>query len=154
MTDFPDRPMAREAEIEQGYLSHSPVVRIRRKIENGAAEYKLCLKGKGTLVRSELELPLNAEQYAQLAEMLPEAPVRKHFRTYPLPDGHTLECSWVDEGEPTAFCYAEVEFESEEAARRFEVPPDFGREVTEDPSFTMSAYAARKNALRDEKSRF
>lgn len=72
--------------------------------------------------------------------------MHKRFRTYALPDGHTLECSLVDEGEPTAFYYAEVEFASEAEAAAFAVPPFLGAEVTADPSFTMSAYAARKAA--------
>lgn len=141
---FPPMAPVRTAEMEQGYLCHAPVVRIRKSVEGGAARYRLCFKGRGTLVRSELELDLTAAQYEQLRTLLPEEPVRKRFRTYALPDGHTLECSLVDEGEPTSFYYAEVEFASEAEAAAF-VPPAFlGREVTADPAFTMSGYAARK----------
>lgn len=146
MDQFPPLVPEREAEIEQGYLCHEPVIRIRRKTENGQTSARLCFKGKGTLIRSEVELDLDAEQYDQLRALLPEAPIRKRFRTYRLPDGHTLECSLVDDGEPTAFYYAEVEFCSEAEARQFVAPDFLGREVTEDPSYTMSAYAARKSA--------
>lgn len=58
---FPPLEPVREAEMEQGYLCHAPVVRIRKSTEHGASRYRLCFKGNGTLVRSELELPLTAE---------------------------------------------------------------------------------------------
>ena len=141
---FPELKPIRCAETEQGYLCHEPVVRIRRSSSGGVDKYKLCFKGKGTLVRTEMEMDLTAEQYAQLYDLLPEATVKKEFRTYALDNGLVLECSHVDPGEETAFFYAEVEFPSEEAAQNF-VPPDFlGRDVTEDPSFTMSHYAKVK----------
>jgi CYTH domain-containing protein len=141
---FPELKPIRCAETEQGYLCHEPVVRIRRSSSGGVDKYKLCFKGKGTLVRTEMEMDLTAEQYAQLYDLLPEATVKKEFRTYALDNGLVLECSHVDPGEETSFFYAEVEFPSEEAAQNF-VPPDFlGRDVTEDPSFTMSHYAKVK----------
>ena len=49
---------------------------------------------------------------------------------YALPGGLTLECSLVDEGEPTAFYYAEVEFASEAEAKAFTPPAWMGRMVT------------------------
>lgn len=144
ISGFPEMEPLRCAEMEQGYLCHEPVVRIRRSTENGESRYKLCFKGKGTLVRSELEMELTAAQYEQLHQMLNEPPVRKNYRTYRLEDGHILECSHVDAGERTSFWYAEVEFQTECEAQTFCVPDFLGREVTEDPEFTMSAYARRK----------
>lgn len=145
--DFPALLPERCAETEQGYLCHTPVVRIRRSTEHGENRYRLCFKGKGTLVRQELELELTQAQYEQLALLLTEPTVRKEYRTYRLPSGHVLECSHVDAGEPTSFWYAEVEFASEEEAAAFVPPPFLGREITEDPEFTMSAYARRKAQL-------
>ena len=49
-------------------------------------------------------------------------------------------------GERHRFLYAEVEFDSREAAEAF-VPPDFlGKELTGDKDFTMAAYWRRKLA--------
>lgn len=141
---FPDLEPLRCCETEQGYLCHEPVVRIRRSSEGEQHRYKLCFKGKGTLVRTEMEMDLTREQYDQLYDLLPEATVKKEFRTYALDGGYTLECSHVDPGESTSFFYAEVEFPSEEAAAAFEPPAFLGRDVTEDPSFTMSNYARVK----------
>ena len=48
----------------------------------------------------------------------------------------------MDEGLPTQFFYAEVEFPTVEAARAFTPPQDIGlgREMTEDEGFSMSRY--------------
>lgn len=146
MDGFPELPEATRAVMEQGYISADPVVRIRAKHSSRGSTYKLCFKSKGTLVRRETELPLTREQYEELLGYLPMPPVRKEFRTYALPGGLTLECSLVDEGAPTAFYYAEVEFPTVEAAMAFEPLPCLGREMTEEPDFTMSAYWSRKLA--------
>ncbi len=126
--------------MRQGYLCTDPVVRIRETCREGAGRYVLCCKGKGTLLRREIELPLTEEQFSQLAELLEKPMIRKEFRVYALPDGHKLECSWVDRGTDSSFLYAEVEFSSIEEAEAF-IPPSFlGKEVTEAPGFSMSSY--------------
>lgn len=145
MDGFPDIPHFKEVQTEQGYLSFEPsTVRIRHSFGEEAASWRLTIKGKGTLSRTEVELPLDEGQYADLVPMLVAPSARKRLRLYRLPGGEVMECSLVDEGEPGAFYYAEVEFESEAAARAF-VPPAFmGREVTDEPGHTMAAYVRRK----------
>ena len=128
-------PLVKEAVVCQGYLATSPTVRIRaaeaRRPERRTT-YTLTFKGEGTLVRQEIELPLEEATFLQLRELLPAPMIRK--------DGHRLECSLVDGEEPGGFYYAEVEFGSVEESEAF-VPPAFlGPEVTEDPSFHMSEY--------------
>lgn len=120
-------PLVKEAVVCQGYLATSPTVRIRaaeaRRPERRTT-YTLTFKGEGTLVRQEIELPLEEATFLQLRELLPAPMIRKDYRVYALPDGHRLECSLVDGEESEAF-----------------VPPAFlGPEVTEDPSFHMSEY--------------
>lgn len=141
LTDgFPELPEQSRSEMHQGYLCTDPVVRIRSKKQNGVESYRLCFKGKGTLIRQETELDLTAEQFGELEKLLPAPMIRKERRVYLLPDGHELECSWVDPGEATEFFYAEVEFDTVEGAKAF-IPPAFlGREVTEDESYTMAGY--------------
>ena len=51
-------------QIEQGYLSTNPVVRIRRSSDR----YILTYKGKGLMVREEYNLPLNEESFTHLKE--------------------------------------------------------------------------------------
>ena len=137
---FPKLAPCREADVWQGYLCTSPVVRIRKKQEGEAASYVLCFKGDGTLAREEIELPLDGDTYERLRGLLKAPLVHKTYKVYPLPDGRRLEVSLVDEGEPQAFYYAEVEFDSVEEANAF-VPPAFlGADVTENPAFSMSVY--------------
>lgn len=136
-------PLVKEAVVCQGYLATSPTVRIRaaeaRRPERRTT-YTLTFKGEGTLVRQEIELPLEEATFLQLRELLPAPMIRKDYRVYALPDGHRLECSLVDGEEPGGFYYAEVEFGSVEESEAF-VPPAFlGPEVTEDPFFHMSEY--------------
>lgn len=138
---FPDLPEVASAQVCQGYLSTAPVVRIRKAaLPDGSEKFELTVKGKGTLVRTEVNIPITAEQYNEMAGLLKREPIRKDYRVYALPDGHRLECSIVDSGAPGEFMYAEVEFDSVEEANTF-VPPEYlGREVTEDPGFSMNSY--------------
>ena len=124
---FPsDLPLLKESEVEQGYLATAPVVRIRREIVGGA--------------RQEVELPLTAETFRQLEDLLPAPMIRKTYKVYALPDGLRLEVSLVDAGTPRAFFYAEVEFDTLEQARAFVPPACLGRDVTEEPGWSMGAY--------------
>lgn len=141
---FPTLPELYRAQVRQGYLSTAPVVRIREFVcPDGGASYEMTVKGKGTLVRAEVNIPITAEQYREMAQLLTRPPIRKDYRVYDLGEGLRLECSVVDSGDPGSFMYAEVEFDSEEAARAFEPPAFLGREMTENPAFSMSAYWIR-----------
>lgn len=150
MDGFPPLEAEAELQMEQGYLSFSPAVRIRKVQRDGKAAWWLTIKGKGTLTRTEVELQLDAGQYEALRGLLAAPTARKRLRRYTLPNGLVLECSHVDEGEPDAFYYAEVEFDSEEEAKRFEAPPWLGREVTEEPGYTMAAFCRRKAGMAED----
>ena len=69
-------------------------------------------------------------------------------RIYQLPEGLELEVNLVDEGLPTEFMYAEVEFANEEQARAWD-PAQCGLgeylvdDVTEKPGQSMSAFWER-----------
>lgn len=146
MTNRPQGlPLRRRALVEQGYLCVKPAVRIRRSQEEGRApSYVLCIKGKGTLVREEVEFAMTQEQFDRLARLLEKPLIRKDFWVFELPGGLLLEYSEVDRGAPGAFAYAEVEFASEQAARAFAAPAFLGREVTEEAGWSMASYWARK----------
>lgn len=72
---------------EQGYLSTSPVVRVR--MDND--EYYLTYKGKGLLAREEYNLPLTKESYEHLIKKADGNIITK--KRYEIPDnsGHTIE---------------------------------------------------------------
>lgn len=138
---FPDLPEVYSAQVWQGYLSTAPVVRIRKfSSPDGGDRYELTVKGKGTLVRAEVNIPIDAAQYEEMSGLLKKVPIHKDYHVYELSDGLKLECSAVDAGTDHGFMYAEVEFPSVEAANQFVPPPFLGREVTEARDFSMSNY--------------
>ncbi len=146
---FPEHlPLLHASQVEQGYLSTTPCVRIRSKKTEDAVDYKLCIKGQGTLVREEVELSLDEDRFTRLKSLLHGEMIRKDYRIYQLPDGRKLECSLVDGGTENAFLYAEVEFPTVEEANAF-VPPAFlGEDVTEVPGSSMSSYWERTREHR------
>ena len=148
-------PLLKEEEMEQGYLSVRPTVRIRsERPAGGEAAYILCFKSGGGIARREIEIPVGEAHFEELRELIGLPLIRKLRRTYLLPDGMRLEVSHVDEGLPEEFWYAEIEYSSEEEARRWD-PAAAGldgylsREVTDVPGSSMGAYWKRTR----EKSR-
>lgn len=133
-------PCLTHAQVRQGYIATHPAVRIRETVCASSSQYMLCFKGKGTLAREEVELPLTAETFNRLCAFTGQDLVTKEYYVYALPTGHRLEVSCVDAHRPTSFWYAEVEFASVEQAHAFVPPPYLGEEKTEDPAFSMSAY--------------
>ena len=108
-------------------------------------EFILCFKSKGRLSRKEIEFPIEEARFRELEDLIGLPLIPKLRRTYQLPDGHQLEVNHVDEGVPTEFWYAEVEFGSEDEARAFD-PASVGLgeyltdDVTEQPGQSMGAY--------------
>ena len=141
----------RRMQTWQGYLYTDPnEVRIRKSVEEdtGHTRYRLCIKSGGDLSRTEVETELTEGQFQELCGLLEpgRALIHKDYRAYRLEDGLTLECSIVDEG---AFSYAEVEFDSEEAAKAWQPPAFLGRETTYEQGFKMKHYWL-KRSLRQE----
>ena len=163
-------PLRKEEEMRQGYVSVRPTVRIREEKllvsgdgalaqsqaipQDGAAqcptkplkdEFILCFKSKGRLSRKEIEFPIEEARFRELEDLIGLPLIPKLRRTYQLPDGLQLEVNHVDEGAPTEFWYAEVEFGSEDEARAFD-PASVGLgdyltdDVTEQPGQSMGAY--------------
>ena len=141
---------AQTYQMAQGYLAlRHTTVRIRRETaQDGGTAYILCFKGRGKLVREEIETPIDQALFSRLSLLIGLPLIQKERRDYPLPDGRTLEVNLVDAGTPTAFFYAEVEFESEADARTWSAA-DCGLaayltdEVTEKSGVSMGAYWQR-----------
>lgn len=108
-------------QMDQGYISVHPTVRIRREaLVGGDTELILCFKGAAGadgLSRQEIETRIEEELFAKLEALIGRPLIQKERRTYLLPDGHRLEVNCVDEGRPSAFWYAEIEYGTEEEAR-------------------------------------
>lgn len=104
-------------QMDQGYISVRPTVRIRREaLAGGPTALVLCFKGAGTLSREEIETGIDAELFARLERLIGKPLIRKERRGYALPGGLTLEVNCVDPDRPTGFWYAEVEFATEAQA--------------------------------------
>lgn len=119
--------------IEQGYLNTDPVVRIRRSDD----DYYMTYKSKGLLAREEYNLPLNETSYKHLKPKADGRVIEKRRYLIPLDDKHTVELD-VFEGDLAPLILAEVEFESEEAAKAFLPPKWLGKDVTYDTHYHNS----------------
>ena len=144
---LPMRPADRKYWIEQFYVSTEPEIRLRRCAPHGdyenAKPFVMTLKGNGTLSREEVETIVSEEFYQRTLDMVNLDPIQKHFLTYDNVNGHMVEVSVILNDEK--FVYAEVEFQSEEEALKFEFPwPDVvEKEVTDDPTYKMKNYWKR-----------
>ena len=141
-----DLPLIAEHFMRQGYVTVVPTVRIREeRLTGGETEYVLCIKSRGGLSREEIEVTIPEEKFAQIERLIGLPMIPKLRRTYELPDGLHLEVNHVDEGQPTEFWYAEIEYGSEEQARSWEAKEAWLRDylwddVTGQPGQTMGAY--------------
>ena len=111
-------PLREEFAMRQGYISVRPTVRIREEaLTGGRTDYILCFKSGGGLAREEIERSIDKELFDDLEYKIIAKPlIPKLRRSYTLPDGSVLEVNHVDEGQPTEFWYAEVEYPTVEAA--------------------------------------
>jgi CYTH domain-containing protein len=137
-------------QLEQGYISTDPAIRIRRD----DTRYILTCKGQGLLKREEFELPLSEASFLHLKTKVEGNWIKKQRFFLPVhPDGSleppcgeaelTIELDIFDE--PFApLVYAEVEFPSEEAAAAFIPPAWFGPDVTLLPQYQNSALSLKK----------
>lgn len=143
---FPEAVAEKEKFSEQYYITTEPYVRIRKSLSENKAKYILTFKGEGTIVRSETEFDMTEAQYEELKTLCKGRPLKKHTKIYPLDNGLFLEVSAVNEDEEEGFFYAEVEFSSEEEAKKFNPPPFLGSDITDDPDYKMNRIFERFNS--------
>ena len=103
-------------------------------------------KSAGGLAREEIERSIDKDLFEELEHKIIGKPlILKLRRSYTLPDGAVLEVNHVDEGHPTEFWYAEVEYPTVEAALAWQ-PENCGlgaylsNEVTGQPGQSMGEY--------------
>ena len=145
--NFPALPLKEEFAMRQGYISVRPTVRIREEaLKGGGTAYILCFKSGGGLAREEIERAIDKQLFEELEQKIIGKPlIPKLRRSYRLPDGLVLEVNHVDEGRPTEFWYAEVEYRSVEQARAWD-PSSCGLaeylndDVTDQPGQSMGEY--------------
>ena len=141
--NFPnDLKLIEESIIYQTYLSTEPEIRISKKEiapNFDIPKCKMTIKGNGNLTRTEIEFPLTFNQYIELMleYKLLSSIIFKDCKIYEI-DKYKLYVSKVD----NLFYYAEVEFDSEEEAKQFDLSRYIKNscEVTEEPLFKMKQY--------------
>ncbi len=119
--------------IKQGYISTLPVIRVRQKDDSMI----LTVKSAGLLAREEFELPLTKEQFDNLEKKVEGNIISKTRYKIPFDDGLTIELD-VFHDLFEGFIMAEIEFPSEEASKKYNLPSWFGKEVTYDSNFHNS----------------
>jgi len=140
-------PLKEEFAMRQGYISVHPTVRIREEaLTGGRTDYILCFKSAGGLAREEIERSIDKALFDDLEHKIIGKPlIKKLRRSFTLSDGSVLEVNHVDEGLPTEFWYAEVEYATVEAALAWQ-PESCGLgaylsdEVTNQPGQSMGEY--------------
>jgi len=113
--------------IAQGYLANEPGgrhVRLRKKGKTASLTFKV---GRGN-AREEREIQLSAKQFAALWPATVGRRLRKLRHEVPWKD-LIIEIDTY-RGRNAGLVVAEVEFPSQAAARKFQPPRWFGREVT------------------------
>jgi adenylate cyclase len=136
--ELPDLDGAAADEIEQGYLAIGAEgeVRVRHK---GDALVLTAKRGEG-LSRQEAEIELDRERFDELWPLTEGR--RLHKRRHVVPHGDLKIEVDVYAGDLEGLVVAEVEFASEDDARRFDPPQWLGEEVTGDRRYLNETLAA------------
>ena len=124
-------------QIEQSYVSTSPVIRARRIRTEEKETFILTVKGKGMLVREEHELEMDRAAYDKLVAKRDGIILKKDRYLIPLDGELTAELD-VYKAPYEGLYTVEVEFPSVEAMERFQAPDWFGEDVSEDGRYKNS----------------
>lgn len=124
-------------EIQQGYISTSPVIRVRKRTTANSEEYILTVKSKGMLSRQEYELSLEADDYKGLLNKVEGNVITKRRYLIPLDNGLTLELDYFKDLFH-GLVMGEIEFTSEAEANKYNLPDFVIREVTFDKRYHNS----------------
>lgn len=129
--DINDKGVYNIEEIEQGYISFKPEVRIRN-VSN--REYFLTYKSEGKCVRNEVEVRITKAQYDILFNTIKGRVIKKTRFYIMLDNNKTAE---VDSyaGVLDGLVVAETEFKSLDEATAFVPPTWYGVEITDDKRF-------------------
>src|SRR5437868_4163791 len=125
------RDLPEGEDLEQGYLSVEPTVRVRLVTgHDGTRHAELTIKGSGLLTRAEYNYPIPVDDAEALLRMCGRGlrKVRRKLGRFEL-----------DHFRDRALWLAEIELREE--GESFERPPWLGEEVTADPRYSNSRLA-------------
>jgi CYTH domain-containing protein len=139
VTDVPGHT-AEGTVLRQGYLAIDGTVSVRVR-DAGRHGCTLTIKAGHGAVRTELEVPLDPEQFATAWDHTAGRRIHKTRHHLDL-DGHPVDLD-VFHDDLAGLVLAEVEFGSDAAMAAFEPPDWFGTEVTDDDAYTNAALSLR-----------
>jgi adenylate cyclase len=140
LVERPPELEGREAvAIEQGYLARASDGGAEVRVRRADTEFVLTIKGGTGEIRVEEELDLDEGRFESLWALTEDRRLAKTRHLVPL-DELTAEVD-VYEGSLAGLVVAEVEFETEADANRFEPPEWFGRELTGDDRYSNARLA-------------
>ena len=143
LNDIPNLSQIPYDEIEQGYLSFTPEIRIRKK----GNKYYITKKGEGTEAREEIETEIDSITYNILSSLVNGRVIKKTRYRISLNYSLIAELDIYHEDLEGLVTF-ETEFPNEIEAKNFIAPVWFGEEITEDKRFK------NKNLARMEKIDF
>lgn len=129
VNEIPNLDGVASYEIEQGYISFSPEVRIRRK----GVEYFITHKGEGNQIRTEIETNIDKVAYDIMALLVQGKFINK--TRYEISLGDVIAELDIYHGDLEGLVTVETEFSNIEQASKFIVPEWFGKEITSDKRF-------------------
>lgn len=118
--------------INQGYISTTPVIRIRQIND----VYYLTMKSKGLISREEYEMGISESEFLSLLPKIENNIISKNRYFIPF-HPYTIELD-VFKGLLEGLSIAEVEFISIDEANAFTPPLWFGKEVSSDSRYHNS----------------
>jgi len=126
-------------EINQHYIMKDERFVIRTRSYDRSV-FELCIKGSGALKRMEWETKIPMELFNTMGSSWPTVSKTRYYIPY---GGHTLELDIYHSPSLNGLITLECEFESEEAANKFQLPEwaSDAIDVTEDPNYTNAAMA-------------
>lgn len=122
--------------LRQGYLAEDGELSVRLRITTERA--MLTIKAGGGRSRTEVEVEVSDVQATALWPWTEGRRIDKTRHRVRLDDEHVAEID-LYHGDLDGLCTIEVEFDSDQAAERFEAPAWFGPEVTGRPEWTNAA---------------
>jgi hypothetical protein len=139
-------------EIEQGYISEKPTIRIRkadeRYILTVKSKFGVCNNEGDPIVNNESETEITKKEYEALKEKLVCNTLRKTRYIIPLADGLVAELD-VFKDRLCGLVFAEVEFPSVEEANRFNKPEWLGMDVSNDKRYRNSNIVKLNNYSKE-----
>lgn len=131
-------------EIEQGYISTKPTIRIRKinkkYVLTVKSKFAVCKSDGDPIINNELECEITEKEYEALKERIDGDLIQKFRYIIPLEQELKAELD-VFQGRLLGLVFAEVEFTSVEEANNFNKPTWFGRDVSDDRRYRNSEIA-------------